>query len=187
MTPEELFHSHIRLVHAVAWRMKASAILDHDDYFVIGLEALWKAAHSFDRERSAVRFATFASYRIKTAIVDELRRLNGRKGQGRLQFTLGLKSLDEWMEDKDDDDDGRSVRDFPDERINIAGDLERAHDAEVIRRVVAALPEREAAIVNAYYLDETKFHVIAEDMGISESRVCQLHQRALGRMRMALA
>mgnify|MGYP005850288521 CR=1 FL=1 len=52
---------------------------------------------------------------------------------------------------------------------------------------VRALPERELLIVSLYYKDEMTMKEIAQILDISESRVCQLHGRALGRLRARLA
>jgi RNA polymerase sigma factor FliA len=49
------------------------------------------------------------------------------------------------------------------------------------------LPEREWLIVSLYYKDEMTMKEIAQILEISESRVCQLHGRALGRLRVRLA
>jgi RNA polymerase sigma factor for flagellar operon FliA len=55
-----------------------------------------------------------------------------------------------------------------------------------MRRLIDAihiLPERERRIVLLYYREEVTMSQIARSMGISESRVRQLHERALGRLR----
>jgi len=64
--------------------------------------------------------------------------------------------------------------------------LERA---DAIRRVRAALeriPERDALVLSLYYVEELSYLEIGEVLGVSESRVCQLHARALTRVRKAL-
>ena len=45
------------------------------------------------------------------------------------------------------------------------------------------LPERERQVIALYYLEEMKLKTIGELLGVTESRVCQLHTRALGRLR----
>ncbi|MEW6178955.1 MAG: FliA/WhiG family RNA polymerase sigma factor [Chloroflexota bacterium] len=47
--------------------------------------------------------------------------------------------------------------------------------ADAIRK----LPEREQLVLSLYYYDELNFKEIGKVLGISESRVCQLHARAL--------
>jgi RNA polymerase sigma factor FliA len=51
---------------------------------------------------------------------------------------------------------------------------------------IAGLPERERLIMSMYYDDELNLREIGEVLGISESRVCQLHGQALVRLRSRL-
>jgi len=51
-----------------------------------------------------------------------------------------------------------------------------------VRDVVAALPERERIIVQRYYFEECTFREIANELGVTESRVSQLHTRLKKRM-----
>ncbi|MFN2349889.1 MAG: RNA polymerase sigma factor FliA [Thioalkalivibrio sp.] len=48
---------------------------------------------------------------------------------------------------------------------------------------VAGLPERERLVMSLYYDDELNLREIGEVLGVSESRVCQLHGQALVRLR----
>lgn len=53
---------------------------------------------------------------------------------------------------------------------------------EVIRRLregVDALPEKERRVVSLYYFEELTLREIGEVLGVSESRVCQIHARAV--------
>lgn len=54
----------------------------------------------------------------------------------------------------------------------------RALAEEIIR-----LPEREKLVMSLYYDDELNLREIGEVLGVSESRVCQLHGQALLRLR----
>ncbi|MCK6547719.1 RNA polymerase sigma factor FliA [Myxococcota bacterium] len=60
---------------------------------------------------------------------------------------------------------------------------------ELITRVKAAidkLPERDAMILSLYYVEAFTYVEIGEVLEVSESRVCQLHSRALARLRVEL-
>lgn len=52
-----------------------------------------------------------------------------------------------------------------------------------VSRVMCNLPERDQQLLVLYYERGENLRQIAERMGVSESRVCQLHARALTRMR----
>lgn len=48
---------------------------------------------------------------------------------------------------------------------------------------IAALPEREALVLSLYYDDELNLREIGEVLGVTESRVSQIHSQALVRLR----
>ena len=48
---------------------------------------------------------------------------------------------------------------------------------------IDALPDRERMVISMYYYDELTVKEIASVLGVSESRVSQLHTRAMMRMR----
>jgi len=49
------------------------------------------------------------------------------------------------------------------------------------------LPERESLVMSLYYDDELNLREIGEILGVSESRVCQIHGQAMVRLRARLA
>ena len=51
---------------------------------------------------------------------------------------------------------------------------------------IRALPEREKILMGLYYEQEMNLKEIGAVMGVSESRVCQLHSQAIARMRSTL-
>jgi len=51
---------------------------------------------------------------------------------------------------------------------------------------ITALPEREKILMGLYYEQEMNLKEIGAVMGVSESRVCQLHGQAIARMRATL-
>ena len=57
----------------------------------------------------------------------------------------------------------------------------------VLRTVVGLLPEREAQILRLYYWQGVSMRDIADRLGVSESRISQLHSQALRRARLELA
>jgi RNA polymerase sigma factor for flagellar operon FliA len=51
---------------------------------------------------------------------------------------------------------------------------------------IGALPEREKLMMSLYYEEELNLREIGEVLGVSESRVCQLHSQAIARLRSQL-
>ncbi|HEU4620514.1 MAG TPA: RNA polymerase sigma factor FliA [Gammaproteobacteria bacterium] len=58
---------------------------------------------------------------------------------------------------------------------------------EAVAAAIAALPEREQQVLSLYYDEELNLREIGEVLGVSESRVCQIHGQALARLRASLA
>lgn len=61
---------------------------------------------------------------------------------------------------------------------------------QALRRVRAALPkleQRDLLVLGLYYNDELTYQEIAQVLGVTTSRVCQLHGRAVARIRAEMA
>lgn len=74
--------------------------------------------------------------------------------------------------------------------VNEADPLAQLEDAGTRRQLVAAieaLPEREKLMMALYYEQDLNLREIGEVMGVTESRVCQLHSQAISRLRAAMA
>ena len=54
---------------------------------------------------------------------------------------------------------------------------------EVLAEAIEALPERERLVISLYYYEELTLKEIGKVMDVSESRVSQLHTKALSRLR----
>ncbi len=57
---------------------------------------------------------------------------------------------------------------------------------EKLSRAIDSLPEKERLVISLFYYEELRVKDIASVMGISSSRVCQIHSMALVRIRKAL-
>jgi len=71
-----------------------------------------------------------------------------------------------------------------------ADPVERISMAQTRARLVAAidvLPERERQILSFYYVEELSLKEIGSLLGVTESRVCQIHGEAVKKLRVALA
>ena len=63
---------------------------------------------------------------------------------------------------------------------------ERPKCATACARAIATLPPREQRVIALYYYGEVTMKDIGAELGVNESRVSQLHARALRRLREAL-
>ncbi|HEU4403267.1 MAG TPA: FliA/WhiG family RNA polymerase sigma factor [Candidatus Polarisedimenticolia bacterium] len=64
--------------------------------------------------------------------------------------------------------------------------LERHEMVEALAQAVHALPERERRVMELYYYEELNMKEVGEVLGVTESRVCQLHAQAAARLRVML-
>ena len=64
---------------------------------------------------------------------------------------------------------------------------ERVEVQERVRAAMAQLPARERRIIGLYYFGEVTMKQIGAQIGVNESRVSQLHARAMQRLRKVLA
>ncbi len=61
--------------------------------------------------------------------------------------------------------------------------LEAQNLKEVLARVISGLPERERLVMSLYYDEELNLRETGEVLGVSESRVCQIHSQAMIRIK----
>ncbi|MEX2482648.1 MAG: RNA polymerase sigma factor FliA [Gammaproteobacteria bacterium] len=72
---------------------------------------------------------------------------------------------------------------IPEPAAQVENDLFKAALAEAI----AGLPERERLVMSLYYKEELNLRETGEVLGVSESRVCQIHSQALIRLKSRMA
>jgi RNA polymerase sigma factor for flagellar operon FliA len=65
--------------------------------------------------------------------------------------------------------------------------LEESEVREALAEAIAGLPEREKLVVTLYYYEELTLREIGEVLGVTESRVSQLHTKAILRLKAHLA
>jgi RNA polymerase sigma factor for flagellar operon FliA len=63
---------------------------------------------------------------------------------------------------------------------------ERNETKERVRAAIASLPAREQKVIGLYYYGEATMKQIGAEIGVNESRVSQLHARAIRRLRESL-
>ncbi|MFC2555229.1 MAG: sigma-70 family RNA polymerase sigma factor, partial [Lautropia mirabilis] len=86
----------------------------------------------------------------------------------------------------EDDDESRIEQMLPDDAPTPDRRLEDARFRESLVAAIDGLPEREKLLMNLYYVEELTLKEIGEVLGVTESRVSQLHSQAVARLRAKL-
>jgi RNA polymerase sigma factor for flagellar operon FliA len=226
---EDLLRRFAPLVRHVVERVAATLPrnVDHEDLYSAGVLGLLDAHAKFDTGKG-VKFETYAVWRIKGAVLDQLRALDWvsrsmrRKARtldgvtrqldqklGRaasedevareLKMSRGdfyrlldhvrgavLVSLDE-SRSNDDQESSTLADHLPDPHaIDLEARLEDEQNRHVLLRTLNLLPEQERLVVALYYYEHMTLKEIGRTLGISESRVSQVHTRAMSRLRLRL-
>ena len=86
------------------------------------------------------------------------------------------------------DEDGESYfeRYLTDYKNNPLALLEDADLQTRLVEAIASLPEREKLVMGLYYDEELNLREIGEVLGVTESRVCQIHSQAVARLRVSV-
>ncbi|MBM7581406.1 RNA polymerase sigma factor for flagellar operon FliA [Caldicoprobacter guelmensis] len=209
-----------RVVSRLAFASTSS--LDVEDLISYGILGLIDAIERYDPSKN-VKFETYATFRIKGAIMDQLRKQDWVPRSLRIKYKQLAEAVDA-IEKKL----GRSANDkeiaqalgvtveevrktmldvhslavvsLEDQLFALAGsvgvfgledDPERVAQANELKRHLAQaideLPEREKLVISLYYFEELTLKEIGMALGVSESRVSQLHTRALVRLRNKLS
>lgn len=61
--------------------------------------------------------------------------------------------------------------------------FEREETRRVLARAIAALPDRERTVLTLYYYEGLNLAEIGEVLGVTESRTCQIHTKAVHQLR----
>ena len=217
---EELVRSHMQLVRKIAWHVhgRVSSAIDVEDLIQIGMIALVEAASGYEDRGHA--FSTYASMRVRGAMIDHLRRhaamtrsamtkrrellkakadfekRHGRSpGESELAQAMGLDGaafralLDDtaatYQESIDEVYSDQSMW-FADIEESADQTIEREELAEALAEHISDLPEREAMVLQLYFVEEMNLEEIGQTLGIGAARVCQIKKAALDKLRASL-
>jgi RNA polymerase sigma factor for flagellar operon FliA len=222
-----LLQRHTVLVKKIAGIMKARlpASVELDDLVQAGMIGLWEAINNFDISHN-VQFETFATLRIRGAMIDELRssdwaprsvrsqmravetaitKLNqslGRAPKGSEVADYLKMSLEEYQEilsdssghqlvyledlQGGDDIDGFLSHYESDDSVDPLKFLLQTNFRQDLISAIESLPEREKILMGLYYEQDLNLKEIGAVMGVTESRVCQLHAQSVARLRTKL-
>jgi RNA polymerase sigma factor for flagellar operon FliA len=220
---EARVNEYMPLVKRLAYHLIARlpANVEVGDLIQAGLIGLMDAARNFDDD-AGVQFETYASQRIRGAMLDELRdadwlprhlrksmraletaisRLEHRFGRNPTDSEVASElqmSLAEYQTlladcrghqliyyDEFDDDGHGDLREqlAADASANPAEALSDADFRTALITAIEALPERERLVMALYYDEEMNLKEIGAVLGVTESRVSQLHSQAVARLR----
>lgn len=216
----------VKYIVARIWRKLPDHVIDQEDLIQAGIIGLISALEKFDGNRN-VQFETFARFRIRGAVLDELRirdwlpRSARNKNQRlarafeELQRELGrapeddevsrhmgisletyFKLLDEArgvsLVSREDLPPGYLENHTPSDFMETVESGEplvallSAQTRERLRDAIDALPEKERLVLSLYYYEELNMKEIGKVLSLTESRVCQLHSKAVLHLRSVL-
>ncbi len=223
---EKLIIEYAGLIKVVAGRlsMYLGYTVEYDDLVGYGTFGLIDAIDKFDCLKG-VKFETYASLRIRGAILDQIRKMDwiprtlrqkqkkmelasqkleavyGRPGTEdelakELEISVdelvnwqnqtkinNLVSLDEFLEQGSEvrvDMNTSSHFDQP-EKV-----MEREELKVLLAQTLESLTENEKKVILFYYYEELTLKEISKILEVSESRISQLHTKALQKMRLKL-
>lgn len=222
---EKIILEYVNLVKLVAGKLSVylGYHVEYDDLVGYGTFGLIDAIDKFDFAKG-VKFETYASLRIRGAILDQIRKMDWiprtlRQKQRQLDAAYAkiesetgrmatdeeiaqvlnitteeldnlqsqtkvsnLVSLDECIEQGDVRVENATSEEFrqPD-RI-----VERNEIRETLIETLKMLTDKEKTVITLYYYEDLTLKEISRVLDVSESRVSQLHTKALQKMRTKL-
>lgn len=223
---EKLILEYANVVNLVAGRLSIylGYAVEYDDLVGYGIFGLIDAIDKFDLEKG-VKFETYASLRIRGAILDQIRKmdwiprtlrqkqkkmdqaaaeLEGELGRvatddevaGRLginreeydtwksqaQFT-SMVSLDDYLEQGSESrmEPASMTRFEQPEKV-----VEKEELKGMLVEALKALTENESKVITLYYYEELTLKEISRILEVSESRISQLHTKALQKIKKQL-
>ncbi len=226
---DALIRQYLPLVRRLAGHMlaKLPPNIELDDLVQVGMIGLTEALSRYEASQG-VQFETFATQRIRGAMLDELRNgdwmsRSSRKGQKdieraihRLEQTLGRVPLESeiaqemgmelqeyqqllgkvrgtqllYLEDlsrgqggSGSDSDDFLDRYLADQQADPASLLRSQRLRGALVQAIEQLPEREQQMMSMYYEHDMNLKEIAAVLGVTESRICQLHSQSIARLR----
>ncbi|RKY03257.1 FliA/WhiG family RNA polymerase sigma factor [Candidatus Poribacteria bacterium] len=222
---DEIIMRCLPMIKAIASRFAifASPSQDVNDLISAGIIGLLDAIEKFDPSKKA-SFKTYATYRIKGAILDEIRALDWvprnvrEKAQilenayaaleqklmrppteeevaeylkisvDKLRDMLlevqgaALLTLDDIVLDEET---GESIREHVVDKNTATPEQKMAYEEakKLLARAIEGLPEKEKLVLSLYYYEEMTMKEIGRVLGVSESRVSQIHSSAILRLK----
>lgn len=223
---EKLITEYAGLVKVVAGRlsMYLGYNVEYEDLVGYGIFGLIDAVDKYDYSKG-VKFETYASFRIRGAILDEIRKMDWiprtlRQKQRKLdtayqklESELGRAATDEEMakeleltpkeyelwQNQTNISNLFSLDEYLEQgsESNVESNLssnyetpeqitERNELKTILTDALCILTEKEKKVIILYYYEELTLKEISNVLEVSESRISQLHTKALQKMRIKL-
>jgi RNA polymerase sigma factor for flagellar operon FliA len=204
---EALIHAHLSYAHALAAEILRSVppVIERTELEAAAKLGLTEAAHSFDASRG-VQFKTFAYYRIRGAIYDNLRKMGwfSKSAYQGFRFQAAANDL---MADQSEAPPPEGIpleaaagsviqcymlsldasrHDLADTSEGPEESVQRRQRGEMLQQAMARLPERNRKILEAYYYQDQTLEEIGAGMGLSKSWLCRMHAKSIELLRGAI-
>ena len=101
--------------------------------------------------------------------------------------SVGMMALDEVLRGGERSERSTLGETLPDKSHGPVDTFEAKESKEALVAAVDAMPDRERTVLMMYYYDGLTLTEIGEFLGVTESRVCQIHTKALRQLRSKLA
>jgi RNA polymerase sigma factor FliA len=101
--------------------------------------------------------------------------------------SVGVMALDEVLRGGERSERSTLGETLPDRGHGPVDTFEAKESKEALLRAVDGMPDREKTVLTMYYYDGLTLTEIGEVLGVTESRVCQIHTKALRQLRSKLA
>ena len=208
---EAVVREYAHLVRKIARRFARASggAVDVEDLTSVGMMGLLDAHGRYDPEGGR-RFEVYAEFRVRGAIIDEMRRLDPmsqpmrRKARAMTRVRQGLAQElgREPTSEEHAERMGVSLDEFHrlqnelQPQIHISDDgatdicdnlafsaLDKVSMHSVVSKAIKMLPERSQQVLALYYFQDLTLREIGEVLEVTEARVCQLHKEAVLQMR----
>jgi RNA polymerase sigma factor for flagellar operon FliA len=170
-----LVQANTGLVYFLAKRLHGTLADDAelDELVSAGMLGLIRAAELFEHERG-LAFATFATTRIRGAMLDELRRLD--------RLPRSLRAKDRQLQ---------TVRNTLRERLpapefDLDVEIDREIERERLHEAMEALSPDERLVLSLSFFEDKTLQEIAPHIGVTESGASRIRARALRQLRTSL-